>query len=134
MQVIAFVIFNLLIFSYTLIQMNQITKIKQCATDYLAVYAVPGYPILTSTLSSTTNITSTWSSLLLWAADNSTSFDLLGPCPWSLQNGTTSILKGALVYLDRALYFEWAIVGISGIGNLAGIFFAYFAYTGFCLH
>ncbi|KAI8833579.1 hypothetical protein BJ741DRAFT_611470 [Chytriomyces cf. hyalinus JEL632] len=110
MQVVACMLFNLGILSYSFIQMNHINdRIKLCSTTFLDVYSDGGYPYIAS------------NSTLIQQSGNA-KFNLLGVCPWQLDVGITERLAQNIHLLDNSYVIEILIVGVSGLGNLFGLF------------
>ncbi|ORY46905.1 hypothetical protein BCR33DRAFT_848940 [Rhizoclosmatium globosum] len=115
MQVIACILFNFGILSYSFIQINHIRKIQICAESFIAVYAAGPYPFV-------------FNQTQLYAQDQSTYFNLMGTCPWTLDPNAAERLTESLKYLRDAAPVELVICGISGLGNLMGMFFGYKTY------
>ncbi|KAJ3230288.1 hypothetical protein HDU81_004624 [Chytriomyces hyalinus] len=110
MQVVACMLFNIGILSYSFIQMNYIKdRIKLCSTSFLDVYSDGGYPYIAS------------NSTLIQQSGNA-KFNLLGACPWQLDAGITERLAQNIYLLDNAYVIEILIVGVSGLGNAFGLF------------
>ncbi|KAI8613491.1 hypothetical protein BC830DRAFT_473954 [Chytriomyces sp. MP71] len=116
MQVIACMIFNLAILSYSFVQLNYISqRIRFCATSFIEVYQDGGYPFIVN------NST-------LVESNQQASFNLVGACPWSLQQNMPQLLTMNLSLLNRSAPIELIIVGVSGLGNLLGLFFGFKTY------
>ncbi|KAJ3417395.1 hypothetical protein HDV05_004860 [Chytridiales sp. JEL 0842] len=128
MQVITVMSFNLAIFSYCLIQINQTNKLRTCSDDFIAIYDVPGYPYLTSARDPVTN---TYDQLVLNSADGSLQLDLLGMCPWSLEPGTAEQLKSYYNFLAPVRPLQYIIIAVAAIGNILGAYFSYKAYLAY---
>ncbi|KAJ3242515.1 hypothetical protein HDU78_001387 [Chytriomyces hyalinus] len=118
MQVVACMLFNIGILSYSFIQMNHINdRIKLCSTTFLEVYSDGGYPYIAS------------NSTLIQQSGNA-KFNLLGVCPWQLDAGITDRLAQNIYLLDNSYVIEILIVGVSGLGNLFGLFLGLKTYQG----
>ncbi|KAI8827545.1 hypothetical protein BJ741DRAFT_629603 [Chytriomyces cf. hyalinus JEL632] len=116
MQVVACMLFNIGILSYSFIQMNHINdRIKLCSTTFLDVYSDGGYPYIAS------------NSTLIQQSGNA-KFNLLGVCPWQLDAGITERLAQNIYLLDNSYVIEILIVGVSGLGNLFGLFLGFKTY------
>jgi hypothetical protein len=127
MQVITVVGFNMAIFSYSLIQINQTNKLQSCSDDFIAIYDAPGYPTISSVINP---LTQDYVSLFLVAGDNSISLDLLGMCPWSLEPGFADLLKRNMYLLNPVRIIQLVIIAVTALGNILGTFFAYKVYQG----
>ncbi|KAJ3415164.1 hypothetical protein HDV05_005444 [Chytridiales sp. JEL 0842] len=128
MQVLTVVAFNIAIFSYSLIQINQTSKLRQCSDDYIAIFDMAGKPTISQTIDP---LTGDYTSLFLASADSSIKFDLLGMCPWSLEPGIADVLRKNRSILAAVRPLQFVIVALTACGNIAGGFFAYKVYQAY---
>ncbi|KAJ3102766.1 hypothetical protein HDU97_000305 [Phlyctochytrium planicorne] len=145
MQVLAGAVFNVAIFAYSIIQMDQISAYRNCHQTFSNVWNTNDVGIVydgsTYTLLPSFNLSSPIKR-----------FSLRSHCPWNLgssqlidveANGTwlnawkvaqdpfvSGKMADGISHLDRALPVEIAICVVSAIGNIVGSFIAYKAYQG----
>ncbi|KAJ3331194.1 hypothetical protein HDU76_003818 [Blyttiomyces sp. JEL0837] len=118
MQMIACGAFNVAIFSYTVIQINQIKKLQLCDSTFTDVFTAGGTP----------SIYNQSGQLQIVSEDGKHTFDLLGPCPWSLKTGIVQMLQTNMKYIDRIMPMLTAIEAISAVGNICWFYIAYKVY------
>ncbi|KAJ3158091.1 hypothetical protein HK101_001396 [Irineochytrium annulatum] len=123
MQVLAGVGFNIAMFVYSLIQMDQIQKFRNCGSTFLDVYQSGNLTVLADTSAN--------SYTLISLNNPKLQFDLASPlCPWSLNATIEHQLQIGLGFINGAVPWEIAIVVVCGVGNLVGAFFAWKVYQG----